>query len=86
EAHLYSDAGDGYGASRLDRFRMVRDENGLELTWEEQHGDYTFPYASVQVQLHGMEVQQAWVDGTEVTCQGKPIECDRFQHLRFQKA
>ncbi|MBD1881764.1 glycoside hydrolase family 31 protein [Coleofasciculus sp. FACHB-T130] len=95
EAHLYSDAGDGYGESRLDRFRMVRDENGLELTWEEQHGDYAFPYASVQVQLHGMEVQQAWIDGAEVTCQGNRVECvsaagggsiHRFQQIRLKGA
>jgi alpha-glucosidase len=77
EGCLYSDAGDGYAEWRVDRFRVRCDENGLELTWEQQ-GDYAFPYNTVQVHLHGFELKQAWVDGNEVTCQEKYIECDRF--------
>jgi alpha-glucosidase len=76
EGCVYSDAGDGYAEWRVDRFRMVRDENGLELTWEQQ-GDYAFPYKAVQLHLHGFKLQQAWVDGTEVSCQGNYLECDR---------
>lgn len=84
EGCLYSDAGDGYGEWRLDKFRMVRDEKGLNLTWEEQ-GDYAFPYTSVKLHLHGISLQQAWVDGTEVACQGNIVECDRFQQVRLQE-
>jgi alpha-glucosidase len=73
---LYSDAGDGYGEWRCDRFRLIRDENGLELTWEEQ-GDYPLPYTSVCVHLHSMELKQAWIDGREVSCRGNVVECDR---------
>lgn len=80
---LYSDAGDGYGASRLDKFQIVRLANGLELIWEEQ-GDYPFPYTSVQLHLHGMKLQQAWVDDAEVTCQGQELKCDRFFKVRLQ--
>ncbi|MBD2307743.1 glycoside hydrolase family 31 protein [Chroococcidiopsis sp. FACHB-1243] len=79
---LYSDAGDGYGEWRLDRFGMVRDENGLELSWETQ-GDYAFPYQKVRVHLHGIKLQQVWVDGTELACQGQQIECDPFHQMRL---
>jgi alpha-glucosidase len=85
EGHLYSDAGDGYGEWRIDQFRMVRDENGLELTWEQQ-GEYAFPYKSVQVHLHGFELQQAWVDGTEVDFQGNYIECAQFALIHINWA
>jgi alpha-glucosidase len=77
EGYVYNDAGDGYAEWRVDRFHMRRDENGLELTWEQQ-GDFAFPYKAAQVHLHGFKLQQAWVDGNEVTCQEKYIECDRF--------
>ncbi|WP_052334344.1 glycoside hydrolase family 31 protein [Kamptonema formosum] len=40
---LYSDAGDGFGEWRLDRFRMAIGGSGLQLTWEER-GDFAFPY------------------------------------------
>uniref|UniRef100_UPI000BBB7194 TIM-barrel domain-containing protein n=1 Tax=Calothrix sp. NIES-2098 TaxID=1954171 RepID=UPI000BBB7194 len=80
---LYSDAGDGYGASRLDKFQLVRLANGLELTWQEA-GDYPFAYTSVQLHLHGMKLQQAWVDDAEVTCQGQQLKCDRFFKVRLQ--
>jgi alpha-glucosidase len=56
EGCLYSDAGDGYGEWRCDRFRMVRHEDAVELTWEEQ-GDNPFPYTSVRLHLHGMELK-----------------------------
>jgi alpha-glucosidase len=82
EAILYSDANDGYGESRLDKFRMVCSENNLEITWEE-HGEYPFPYTGVQLHLHGMKLQQAWVDDAEVACQEQIMECDRPLSGRF---
>jgi len=83
EGCVYSDAGDGYAEWRVDRFRMVRDENGLQLTWE-QLGDYAFPYKAVQAHLHGFKLQQAWVDGTEVSCQGNYLECAQFGQAYFK--
>lgn len=58
EAVLYGDAEDGYGASRLDRFRLSRSDAGLELTWEPQ-GDYEFPYEAVRLHIHGMALRKA---------------------------
>jgi alpha-glucosidase len=83
EGCLYSDAGDGYGEWRVDKFCLVRDSNGLELTWEEQ-GEYGFPYQSVQLHLHGFKLQQAWVDGKEVAVRANQVECPRFRQVRFQ--
>ncbi|HEY9806862.1 MAG TPA: hypothetical protein V6D04_09850 [Candidatus Obscuribacterales bacterium] len=80
EFTLHSDAGDGYGVSRLDRFRIRREEHGLELIWEAA-GDYEFPYSGMQLQVHGMEVQQAWIDDLEVDDQQNLVQCDRFQRL-----
>lgn len=84
ESYLYNDAGDGYGESRLDKFRMVRNENSLEITWEQEEGDYPFPYIGIKLHVHGIKLQQAWVDGTEVDFQEQKLFCDRFQHIRLQ--
>ncbi|GAB1544356.1 hypothetical protein NUACC21_70320 [Scytonema sp. NUACC21] len=81
---LYSDAGDGYGESRLDKFDMVRSENSLEITRTEE-GKYLFPYTSVQLHLHGLKPQQAWIDDIEVACHGQILECQRFQKVSIQK-
>lgn len=79
EGFVYSDAGDGYGEWRLDRFRLVRFAEGLELFWE-QHGDYPllykFPYKGIAVCFHGFQPTQSWIDGTE-----SPIEVS-LQDLR----
>jgi alpha-glucosidase len=80
-AILYSDAGDGYGASRLDQFRFSRHEQELELTWEPQ-GDYD-PYSEVQLQVHGMLVRQAAIDGQLVNLEANQLQCQPFQQVRF---
>ena len=79
---LYSDAGDGYGEWRHDCFCLVRDEEGLKLTWEEE-GKFEFPYQTVEIALHAMKLQKAWVDGWEVTCEEQKLICDRFQTVRL---
>jgi alpha-glucosidase len=85
---LYSDAGDGYEAWRLDRFRMVQNDNGLELSWLElsweQQGNYAFPYQSVQLHLHGFQPSQAWLDGKEIAFGDKYLECNPFKQVYFQ--
>ncbi|MEC4815069.1 MAG: glycoside hydrolase family 31 protein [Scytonema sp. PMC 1069.18] len=83
ETVLYSDAGDGYGESRLDKFQMMRSENSLEITWREE-GDYPFPYNSVRLHLHGVVPSQVWVDGVEVACHNQQLQCDRFEKVRIQ--
>jgi alpha-glucosidase len=82
ESYIYSDAGDGYGETRLDRFRLTRQRTNLELEWEQQ-GDYPFPYETIQIQVHGLSVQQAWVDGQVTTVQEQQLQCHSFQQIRF---
>ncbi|WP_419183582.1 glycoside hydrolase family 31 protein [Scytonema hofmannii] len=88
ETLLYSDAGDGYGESRLDKFCMTRSENNLEITWTEE-GKYPFAFISVSLHLHGIKPQQAWVDDKEVTCTGQILEFEDSEGLaignRFHK-
>ena len=69
---IYSDVGDGYGKSRIDRFRLTRNSHELELNWEQQ-GDYEFPYERVQIQIHGLSCQQVWVDEQVVSMQGQGL-------------
>ncbi len=65
ETLLYSDAGDGDGEGRLDRFCLVREENELELIWE-QEGEYAFPYQTVTVQVHGTDLPPTSLERTEI--------------------
>jgi len=52
---LYSDAGDGYGPSRLDRFTLVPgSDSGFTFTHTVE-GDFPWPYSPVTLVLHGME-------------------------------
>jgi alpha-glucosidase len=81
--YVYNDAGDGYGESRLDQFCLIRHGKSLELSWEEQ-GNYGFPYQSVQLHVHGMSLQQAWVDDQEAIVQGQQLQCHFFRQVRFR--
>lgn len=50
---LYSDAGDGYGPSRIDTFRLEEiGVGGYQLIWTSE-GDFTWPYAEAKVHPHG---------------------------------
>ncbi len=83
EGYLYGDAGDGYGESRLDKFRMVKFEDGFDLIWE-KHGDFPFSYQSVKVCLHGLKAQQAWIDGEPIVLVDNCLECGIFEKIYFQ--
>ncbi|MBD2022078.1 glycoside hydrolase family 31 protein, partial [Leptolyngbya sp. FACHB-36] len=81
---LYSDRGDGYEAYRLDHFQVRHIADGLDFVWDSE-GEFAFPYSQIQVQVHGRQVQQAWVDGAEIPVQENRIDVsDRFTllHLR----
>lgn len=77
EFMLYTDIGDGYESDRLDKFSIRRIADGLDLTWQSQ-GEFAFPYESIQVQVHGMGVQQAWVDGVEIKVEKNRVEVNEF--------
>lgn len=84
EFTLYTDVGDGYEVSRLDRFFMKPIAGGLDLTWESD-GEFPFPYESLRVHLHGMTVEQAWVDGAAIVVQNNQVGVNNpftLLHLR----
>jgi alpha-glucosidase len=83
EGYVYSDAGDGYGETRLDRFCMSRDEQSLKVTWKKQ-GNYVFPYTEVRLHIHGMQVQQAWIDGQPAVTEGQQLQCQFFSQVYFK--
>jgi alpha-glucosidase len=80
---LYSDAGDGYGDWRLDRFHFMREAKLLTLSWERE-GDYPFAYSHVQLQLHGFEARRVWVDDAEVAHTGGRVQVGLFNRLRME--
>jgi alpha-glucosidase len=80
---LYSDAGDGYGPSRVDAFSISREGERLDYRWT-QEGDFPFPYASVDVQLHAAICKQAWVDGEARVFEENRCSVAPFQHLHMR--
>jgi alpha-glucosidase len=73
---LYSDAGDGYGPSRVDTFFLEARESGLELRWAQQ-GDFPFPYSSIDIHLHGFQASQVRVDESDQTLQANHLRVDQ---------
>ena len=57
---LYSDAGDGYGPYRLDRFSLqLLTGANYRFTWSDE-GDFAWPYEKVSLVLHGFGEDQAY--------------------------
>ncbi len=77
---LYSDAGDGYGMWRLDRFTMKHDADGIRVNWQTD-GEFPLPYAVVEVCLHGIMVKQVYIDGETLVTSGKQFKVGKFQQL-----
>ncbi len=66
---LYSDAGDGYGAHRLDRFdARPSPGNQLHLSWKTE-GDYPLPGDHLPFIVHGAALARASLDGAGMTIQ-----------------
>lgn len=75
---VYSDAGDGYGPWRLDRFHLERQGQTLRLRWESQ-GDYAFPYVRVALVCHGFAPTRLIVDGQEAQPEAQRVSVTRFE-------
>jgi alpha-glucosidase len=71
---LYSDAGDGYGPYRLDRFRLEPiGQSGYTFSWSFE-GDYAWPYRSFALQLHGFNLPSLRIAGQDVLmCEGRAL-------------
>jgi alpha-glucosidase len=59
---LYSDAGDGYGPGRLDRFTITRQDKALRIAWETQ-GEHPWTYPATYIHLHGISASSIEIDG-----------------------
>lgn len=82
QASLYSDAGDGYGAWRLDHFVSRAARGGIEITRREE-GRYVFPYQKIIVKIHGRQVERAWIDGQETPLHEDTLETGIFTRINL---
>jgi alpha-glucosidase len=83
QSALFSDAGDGYGEERLDRFTFSRIPEGLLLDWETS-GDFPFPYSAIETILHGAEAESALLDGERRQVKDGALRTPSpFAELRF---
>lgn len=85
EAKLYSDAGEGFGPSRVDVLRLKQSRKRIEIVWQIS-GDFDFPYEGVAIDVHGFDARQGVVDGREKDIDGPRIElASPFSRLILQK-
>lgn len=85
---VYSDAGDGYGPSRLDQYTLTLAEDVLQVHCETQ-GDYKDSFMKLRFVLHrnGMqpgEIREALVDGTPVMVMHDQFVCPPFKDLKLR--
>jgi alpha-glucosidase len=69
---LYSDAGDGYGASRIDRFSLTPSGKGYVFQWKSE-GEYPLPDLPVRLHLHGFDVQRVTINKKIVTLKNNQV-------------
>lgn len=79
---LYSDAGDGYGEWRVDRFLLTRQAAKLELNWSSE-GTFPFPYSEIELRLRGFEAASAQVDDQPVGVQNDSVIVGKFRRAAF---
>jgi alpha-glucosidase len=82
-SQLYSDEGDGYGGSRMDRFRLEAHGERVSLTWENE-GDYAFPYPEIKIIPHGFELIKPIIDGVSIVCDPEFLVTGKFRSAEFQ--
>jgi alpha-glucosidase len=80
---LYSDAGDGFGPTRIDRFLLTREEDQIRVDWQRQ-GDFQFPYREIQIVMHGFKLSSAQVDGQTLVAGQNSIRLTPFQQAVLQ--
>jgi alpha-glucosidase len=80
---VFSDAGDGYGEGRLDRFSWNH-QGGQATLLRESEGGYPLPYTNFEIQVHGVELRDPHVDGRPATLAGNRLTCGPFQKVQFQ--
>jgi len=66
---LYSDAGDGFGPHRVDRFALEPTPGGFTLAWTSE-GDHPWPYDAVRLDLKGFSAPRVLAGGAPVPADG----------------
>lgn len=77
---LYHDEGDGFGPYRVDRFRMKREGNRLQLRWVHE-GDLPWPWENFTLCFHGFLPVRVMIDGQESPVQGERLTVRPFQEV-----
>jgi len=81
---LYHDAGDGYGPSRVERFRLVQGRSGLRLL-RRQEGAYT-PQVPTWLEPVGGRITRATADGEALPIEAGRCRLPPFDALELQLA
>ncbi len=79
-SHLFTDAGDGYEAGRVDTFTTSCYDNKMIIVWEFE-GDFPFPYPEVNLVLHGRKLIQAKADNRNMAISANTISTAIFHML-----
>lgn len=82
EFDLFSDAGDGHGPERHDRFTLQGKEREWELRWDEE-GDFPFNSRTLTLRLHGEKVTRIIVDKGEPMPAQTPLVLEPFHLARM---
>lgn len=83
ESLIYSDAGDGYGAFRLDAFKHSCVGEGCQLTWSTS-GEYPFPHQMVTFEFIGAEIRELDIDGKTITVSDSRLPISAFSQLKYK--
>ncbi|MEP0914422.1 glycoside hydrolase family 31 protein [Leptolyngbya sp. GB1-A1] len=83
EGEVYSDAGDGYGEGRVDRFYLTRHAAGFELV-RQQEGQYPFPYQGFRICLHGSRIHGVQSNDAAIACDENCFEVNYFDRIQIQ--
>lgn len=81
---LYSDSGDGYGISRLDRFHLEGKPDRLTLT-RIGEGEFPFLYNKIYLRIHHFKVRKCTVDDQEIKPKGQFIQTKLFDRIILEK-
>jgi alpha-glucosidase len=80
---LYSDHGDGYRSSRLDRFHIHPIDNGLEILWQGE-GEFPFLYNKIYVVLHSARMKRTYIDDKQVQAINNRLETNIFSRILIE--
>jgi alpha-glucosidase len=82
---LYADAGDGYGPSRQDSFKLTSNKKRFKIT-RKSRGRFSFPYQQILVEILGADISDVHIDGKPVDVLENRILTPLFSRIEFSLA